>query len=378
MRTRLACAALAMIAAAACTDTESATDLNPEGPPMIRQVRLKERFIDSQMTVRDETVFAFGTHELADPSQVHAVDTAVAVGNRLRIIMDELLVGNHLEEIRCRGAVDEDDLSRIPLGADPDDVTRCAAANDVLPARCSGSDTKSICICRRDGGCSRGVGGELVPEGMPVGILDINQDGAADDMAFIAGAVGLQCGSIPVPINPAASYWNPSGTQNRPAMGGFEALGPAIVLEPLGPLPTGLDCSLTFAPDVVDKQGIQVCAPANGNIEAGCTPGDVSAFSFGVEPLTIRSAGMTVVRNQPATFPINAPIDPSTIGGIQITPAPPGAVTITAPATGGIRIEVAGGWAPNTMYTVTFPVTITDTFARPLPEVQTHRFTTTL
>ena len=45
----LACLALALIAGAACTDTDSATNLNPEGPPMIRQVRLDERYLDSSM-----------------------------------------------------------------------------------------------------------------------------------------------------------------------------------------------------------------------------------------------------------------------------------------------------------------------------------------
>ena len=66
----------------------------------------------------------------------------------------------------------------------------------------------------------------------PVGILDVNQDGAADDTRFIAGAVGIKCGAIDVPIDLDNSYWNPSGDQNEPAMGGFDALGPAIVLAP--------------------------------------------------------------------------------------------------------------------------------------------------
>lgn len=375
MRTRLACAVLAMLASAACTDTDSATDLNPEGPPMIRQVRLNEQYLDSQMTQRSREVFAFGTHALAFPDEVHPVDTATAVGNTLRIIMDEILVGNHLEELKCRIDVDDDQFARIPEGADPDDIARCAAADDVLPALCPASNSKSLCICRRPGGCTRASGAQ-VAEGMPVGILDLNQDGAADDLQFIGGAVGIQCGSIAVPINLDASFWNPSGTQNRPAMGGFNALGPAIAIVPQGPLPTGVDCNLVFAPEVVDKQGIQVCAPANGSIAAGCTPGDVSAFTFGVEPLNIKAPSTLVPRMQAATFSINAPVDTGTLGGIQITPTPPGAVTITTPQNAAIQLEVAGGWAPATMYTVTFPVTITDTFARPLREVKTYSFTT--
>src|SRR5690606_14019705 len=147
---------------------------------------------------------------------------------------------------------------------------------------------RSVCICRRAGGCVREDSGAMVAEGSPLGVRDRNQDGAADELGFIAGAVGIQCGSISVPISTSASYWNPSATPNRPAMGGFDVLGPAIVLVPDGPLPTDLSCGLAFAPEVVDKQGIQVCAPEGGDIAAGCLPGDVSAFRFGVEALRIR------------------------------------------------------------------------------------------
>jgi hypothetical protein len=209
MRTRLVCAALAIIAGAACSNTDSATDLNPEGPPMIRQVRLAERYLDSAMVARTRTVFAFGTHELADPTEVHPVDTALAVGNRLRVVMDELLVGNSLEEIACRGTVDDDTqggefFGRVPDGATPDDVARCAVADDVLRTTCAASNPRSVCICRRAGGCVRNFGG-MVAEGEPVGVLDVNQDGAADDTRFIAGAVGIQCGPISAPISPPDS-----------------------------------------------------------------------------------------------------------------------------------------------------------------------------
>jgi hypothetical protein len=391
MRTRLACAALAMIAGSACTDTDSATDLNPEGPPMIRQVRLKERIIDSQgneMTPLDP-VFAFGTHEEAAASEVHPVQTALAVGNRLRIIMDELLVGNHLEEIACR----DGSYGRIPVGADPDDIARCSGPNDVLPSRCPASDRHSVCICENPAGCAVGPLSEfplctilentvMVQPGAPVGIVDCNQDGAADRFRFISGAVGIQCGSITVPIDREASYWTPSGTQNKPAMGGFDLLGPAIVLVPDGPMPTDIGCSLSFSPEVVDKQGIQVCAPPNGDVAVPCTPGDVSAFTFGIEPLKIRPPvpAINVNRNNPVTFVVNAPFDPATLmlGGIDIVPTPPGAVTISLlpMTTNVIAISVMGGWAAQTEYAVTFPTTITDTYARPLPQPTTHRFTT--
>ncbi len=388
MRTRLACAALAMIAGAACTETDSATDLNPEGPPMIRQVRMTERYLDSAMIERTRKVFAFGTHELAFADEVHAVESAVAMNNGLRVVIDELLVGNYLEEIACRGQVDDDmhpDFGRVPLGADPDDVARCSVSNDALASTCSGSDRESVCICRRPAGCIRGS--EIVQEGQPVGVDDGNLDGSADANRFIPGAVGIQCGTIPVPLNFAddtrpLTYWNPSGDQNKPAMGGFDVLGPALVLAPVGPMPTNIECGLVFADDVVDKQGERPCAPPNGDINAGCTPGDLSAFRFRVEPLVIRPASFTdgamnVSRTSALTFTLTAPIDPNTLAGIQINPAPPAPLVITT-MTQAIVMTIPAGMplAAQTEYTVSFPTTITDTFGQAYPQPRTYRFTT--
>src|SRR4051812_31834868 len=88
----------ASLALAACTDTAtSATDLHPEGPPMIEQVRLKEVYTANDIPGLQRTVFAFGSHADALPSEQHPVTAAAATGNQLRIIMDELLRGNYLE-----------------------------------------------------------------------------------------------------------------------------------------------------------------------------------------------------------------------------------------------------------------------------------------
>src|SRR4030095_15056062 len=115
------------------------------------------------------------------------------------------------------------------IAATPDDVARCSVAKDVLPASCPGSNEHSMCLCHIDAGC--GVTGEIkVNE--PVGVKDANQDGAADNTRMMPGAVGLKCGTVDVPIDLNSSYWNPSGDQNVPAMGGFDALGPAIVILP--------------------------------------------------------------------------------------------------------------------------------------------------
>jgi len=387
MRTRPACAVLAMIAGAACTDAGGGAGLHPEGPPMILQVLLDEKYGDGAVERPPRRVFAFGAHALAAPEEVHPVEAAVAVGNELRIVVDELLVGNNLEELACRGPVDDDPgesarFGRVPSGAEPDDVARCAVADDALASSCPGTDRRSVCICRRAAGCLRG--GVLVPEGAPVGVRDDDLDGAADAARMVPGAVGIQCGSatgsITVPANLAISYWYPSGSQQPPPLTGLDGLGPAIVLAPGAALPTGLRCGLAFAPDVVDKQGEPVCAPLDGELAAGCAPGDVSAFAFRVEPLAIRPASFTdgatgVSRSNTTAFSATAPIDAATLGGIQIAPAPP-----APPSIGTQLLAITLAWAtplaPLTEYTVTFPATIRDTYGQPLPAARSYRFTT--
>jgi hypothetical protein len=126
-----------------------------------------------------------------------------------------------------------------------------------------------------------------------------------------------------------------------------------------------------------------VCAPPGGDIAAGCTPGDLGAFTFGVEPLAItpnsfRDGDTNVAKAGPLVFGLNAPLDTRTLGGIQIDPPPAGTPTITSPMDASIRIEfpVGMGLMPQTLHTVTFPTTITDSYGRPLPEVRMFRFTT--
>ncbi len=389
---RLSYVVFAMITAISvggCTDTESRTNLNPEGPPMIQQVRMFEKYVDGTPPIeRSRRVFAFGTHELAAPAEVHEVTSAAALngssGNLLRIIIDELLVGNNLEEVACRGTVDTDALDRVPLGATPEDIARCASADDVLIRTCPGSNPLSMCICKNDAGCL--VGSRQVAKGEPVGILDIDQDGAADETRMINGAVAIKCGAtrqIDVPLNFDLSYWNPSGDQNRPAMGGFDALGPAIVLAPAGALPTNVECGLAFSEEVVDKQNQRVCAPPGGDTSLDCTPGDVSAFKFKVEPLRLEmnsfSSGATNVdRNGPIELEANVPLALTSLTAATITlvPAPPAPVTYTLVGTGMRTLRINGVLAPNTMYTLTITTGVTDTYGQALPQQLVVTFTT--
>src|SRR5512140_2291350 len=174
---RVTWAVVVPLAIVACTSATSATDLHPEGPPMIEQVRLIEVFGDNNGAER--TVFGFGTHPMASAGEQHVVTSAKAGNNKLRIIMDELLRGNDLEEIECRfaiGSTAADRFGRVPLGATPDDIFRCAAAQDVLPSLCPGSNRRSVCLCQNDAGCPSGtkIDGtpSVTPKGESVGVLD--------------------------------------------------------------------------------------------------------------------------------------------------------------------------------------------------------------
>ncbi len=384
------------LVASACTDTASATDLNPAGPPMLRQVRMNAKITNADGSQSTKRVFAYGTHELAKADEVvFPVTSANAVNNSFRLIIDELLVGNNLEEVACRAPVDEDSFSRVPIGATPDDIARCAVADDALPASCGGPT--AVCLCNIPGGCMSTTG-EAIAVGAPVGVLDINQDGATDDTQFIAGSVGIKCGDIDVPINLDTSYWNPSGDQNKPAVGGFEALGPAIVLTPGdathgAAMPTGLDCQIVADPSIVDKQGEPLCAPSNdtnavinGVYEGNCpVKGDLSGFHFSTEALNVRPVsfsdnGTGVSVAGPLTFAANAPLLTTSVTNTTITMTENGAnftgftPSLTMPQV--VLITFPTPLQATTTYTVTITQQVTDTYDQPSPAATTYTFTT--
>ncbi len=368
----------------ACTDTNSATNLNAAGPPMLRQVRMNSKTFNADGSSSTARVFGFGSHEqaTADELKSNQVTHANAVNNTFRLIIDELLVGNNLEEIACRGAVDDDAFAKVPVGATPDDIARCSVADDVLPSSCAGPT--AVCLCANAAGCISTTG-VAIAEGAPVGVLDINQDGATDDTQFVAGAIGIQCGSganlIDVPISVENSYWNPSGNQNKPAMGGFEALGPAVVLAPQTALPTNLPCTITVSDSIVDKQGIKMCAPPDGDVTQDCTPGDMSQFHFSTETLDVKPASFTsaqtgVSRGSPLVFASTAPLKASSTVAANITISPATVFTTNLMMPQVLIITPTAMLLADTLYTVTVTTNVTDTFNQPAPAAQVYTFTT--
>lgn len=355
---------------------------------MIQQVRIKEVFTANGIPNLTRTVFGFGTHPDAAESEQHPVTAALADGNRMRVIFDELLRGNNLEEIQCRAAIEVNDaFGPVPVGDTPDDLARCAVAKDVLPVRCPGSDPRSVCICNIDGGCPAEDLSFTTPRGESVGIRDVDSDGAPDATRFMQGAVIVRCGPDDVQANLEMSYWTPSGTQQKPVQGGFDSLGPAVVLVPGAALPTGVDCTLVFAPSVVDKDGVQVCAPAAGDITAGCTPGDTSAVHFTVEPLGFLVSPAVTDPGQSRTEPIRvrarAPIDPASVAGVTVTEGDATVYTrFTATVGTGVDANLItitwteGGLAAATRYTINLPTTVTDAYHHGAPQPFQVAFTT--
>jgi hypothetical protein len=374
-------AAWAASAVAACSPEDSATGLVEEGPPKLRQVFMSELY-DDNGTLRIRSILAYGTHDRIPAERTHSTTTAAANTQTIRVVFDEILRGNALEEISCRsrqlspttGCVVPGGFSRVPVGATPDDIAACAVANDLLDESCTGK----YATC-------------LNPDGIPCGVEDEDENGSADNTRMIAGQVKLMCGDVDVPLDPEQTYYQPAGNQLVPAGQTPEgSLGPALILKPTnsGRLPTGSTCRLVLAGDVVDKDDIAVCAPAGGDPSVDCTPGDLAAFSFGTESLRVSSstpgAGETGVAVETTSIRIfwNAALAPATVNTttVTVTPAlPPPPAGMPAVQTDSmdtqIRLNTAGPLQGGTQYTVTVDG-VTDSFGVEQTAPFTLTFTT--
>lgn len=371
----------AALVAAACDTPETATGLRPEGPPMIQQVFLFE-IENNNGVLQRANILAHGWHDAVPNGRdgetndlTHPSIAAAAADQRIRVVFDELLVGNYLEEIACRAG----GYSRVPEGATPDDIANCAVASDLLPEFCTGP----MAVC-------------LDANGMPVGVLDEDENGSPDNTQMIDGAVNILCDGQPgpVPLNREASYWQPAGNQLVPAGGSPQNnLGPALIVVPqMGRLPTSSMCRIAFSPDVVDKvERNRPCVPTGGVEDTDdigdCTEGDMSGFSFMTESIRLDTASPSNnAMNVPVTrrtfsFFMTAPIDPATAIPANVTVMQGAGTrtdfTVTVPATNPARIDInmMADLLPNTMYTVTIR-NLRDSFGVAVPGTFTTTFTT--
>jgi len=354
------------------TDVDSPTELNSEGPPMVRQVIMTEQITDAQNVTRNAQSIAFGSHPDFNPDDDGVVTNAtVGTAQRLRVVVDELLVGNFLEEIQCR----DGSYAAVPEGATPDDVANCSVQADILPQTCVGDHA----VC-------------LGPDG-PIGVMDEDENGSADDTRFIDGAATIRCGSIDVPLSLVNTFYQPSGNQQVPAAGGFNAIGPAIILAPQDGLPTSSDCAVTFDDTIVDKDHRRICAPPMGDITEECDEGDTSLVTFGTQALSVAGSSpannaMNVALVTPATTvgriliifntAVEEDIDATWFtleaDGVEVTTWTAARDPMTAQ---NVTITVPGGFLAATEYTLTVETGAKDAFGIELPEDQVKIITFT-
>jgi Bacterial Ig-like domain len=348
------------LVASACTVPDTTTGLHPEGPPFIQQLFL------SELDVTRNEIIAFGWHkDIANGRTDETTDlthptTSAAVGNQsFRMVFDELLIGNTLEEIACRTG----EYSRVPEGATPDDIANCSVTDDLLVKFCKGPH--AVCL---DAG------------GVPRGVLDEDENGSADDTQMIDGALKLTCGAINVPINRALTFWQPAGNQLVPAKQlPKNSLGPALIIETVNrTLPSSSDCTFAFAPDVADKDHLAPCAPTGGTIATepddqdvgsgtalgNCTPGDLSAMAFASEDISLDSTSPSnnatniAITRRNYSFILTAKPDPASLPGATVTVMQGAGTrtdfTVALNAANAARIDLLFGadLLPNTMYTI--------------------------
>jgi len=367
----LVIAALGIGAASAlvgCGEAAKSTELHPEGPPLVLQVFARERILeeadDGSKPLVPQSRLAFGSHpdidSESDDGVVAAAMTSLAwepptdetlpvrvrarparVGQRVHIVIDELLRGNNLEEVLC---ADGTTWSRVPLGTTPADIANCAGAD-----------------------LSKCTGAHAVCSGM--GVMDNDNDKMFDSTRLIGGAVTLDCGGA-VELNLEQSFYNPSGNQLIPAGSiGVDGLGPSVALTPGVTLTPKAHCTIAFGSDVVDKDGNRPCAPTDGAIDGTCAPGDMTLVQFDVEPFLVAgseptdaSSDVPLLREGDADTDINIvfnlPLDPATVaaGGFVVTAngTPVDGLTAAVPATdpSSVTLTIPTGFQPATTYEV--------------------------
>jgi hypothetical protein len=163
------------------------------------------------------------------------VTDAMAGGNRIRIVFDEPLAGSTVEQFQCacwgNGCTTRGHIFVAGTTVDP---TRClSCADDVTTVEV---DETGLCA-------------------------DLNFDGVPDTSFLQPDLVTIDCGGLSVPIAEDDGFFSRAGNQLIPTGLGVEGLGPALVLDP-PPLPRNSDCVVTVRPNVTDRDGLAVPAPA--------------------------------------------------------------------------------------------------------------------
>ncbi len=389
---------LGALGGAGCAEDPSITDLEPAGPPSVRQLLVDTNSLDEQCPIACGGTFpggpqplglAAGEHELindCDPAG-NCPDgfTCDNVGNfphcrdangnlpgvqhgmleppiEIHAVFKELLAGASVEQFICLCQGD-------PATATSEDPTLCDTSNGSAytdnPFDCSGcADTNP----------ASGVGGQCV---------DDDQNGLPDLSALFQGVAHVACGtSFSWDSDVSSGYYAPAGSQVIPVADGLSGLGPALVLDIDTLLPADSDCTLSLPGGangpITDKDGNALVDPSFALTWHTDTIGLVDTtpedMSTGVPDST---------RTVTATF--DTLLDASSVTASSVTFTPPvtgitvGLTASSANAGGNDTISIKIPASPNglqagTMYTVSISG-ITDTFGSALTTPVSFSFT---
>lgn len=379
-------ASLASLGGLGCADDKSKSDLDPEGPPAVRQVFVLDP-VSTDDGIGGEYALTYGIHpdawecgvvdldcpELGDncgdadttnnqdclecattgefeghcvftanstagtPGETPGATSAVAAGASIRIVSKELLDGKTLEQFACACFGSEDPGE----GATPE---ACGAGGNewaVDPTNCQACSDNPDTSIDESGRC-----------------LDANNDRIPDLATMQAGIAVIDCGVTDFPTPGAGGsyttqqgdgFYYPSGNQLVTSAFGYGGVGPAIVIEPLIELPTSATCTITLTAKPRDKDNEQFDAFEASFRTEGLTPAAVSdvaptdtsvTVSFNVS-LRASSVAGTVLRVRTAAIPDDeeTPEDESVPAGpiiagttVSFDPESPTDATLTAPA----------------------------------------------
>jgi len=358
--TSMMTSALAAVTMMGCAAPDTLTVLKPEGAPVMLQVFVTEEvgdataidtYFNSNDGIRDDD--ANGCPDDFEEAGADCAVTAAVTngGQKIRIVLDELLDGQTVEEFFCACAV--------PAVGDADCPNNILASLD--PTMCGNNPNTQADEAGR--------------------WADNNADGVPDRSRMLPGVVVINCGGA-TPAYTSTSddggFYNPSGNQQVPS--GFDAafnivpdlskLGPALVALPPA-LPTSSMCSVSVASTVKDKDGESVPAHETATFATVALRVDAS----------VPSAGATAVsRANNLTVTFNSTIDAATITGVTLTQganAVAATVALSAMDPSTIEIDPAADLAATTAFTITIPAAVGDSFGGgTLGTAQTITFTT--
>lgn len=381
---------LALIAATAlgaCTSADEKAALIPEGAPEIKQIFMTEKKGNAA-----ELNLGFGCGDVGtidcstlpddlpgqlccewqqwstgvdgNPDTVRmdgSITEAVIAGQTIRIIVDELLRGQTIEQFRCACSANEAGDGGCPNGI--------VAALD--PTFCDNDPATDINENGR--------------------FADQNQDRVPDDTLLLPGIVQVDCDNATMPwVNGINEGWyNPSGSQQVPINTNtgnpeWTAIGPAVVLQPEA-LPTGSTCTLHFN----DMAMVQTPAGEQAVLASRDKEGNVipapDGFTFTTEIMKLTAVqpannASNVAPDVSPTVTFNAPIAAASVTGVTLTETAGGAAVDGTASVGtdgrSWQFTPSAPLAVSTGYTITITTSLTDKFGAPFPEQLTRSFTT--